>query len=43
MNSFDMYFGISAGAVVTGVIAMGYSVDEFMAALAGVPGGRICP
>jgi len=42
-NGFDMYFGISAGAVVNGPIAMGYSVDEFMAAIAGHPGGRIAP
>lgn len=43
VNDFDMYFGISAGAVVTSVIANGFSVDEFMAALAGVEGGRIPP
>jgi NTE family protein len=43
VNGFDMYFGISAGAVVTGPIAVGYSVDEYMAAIAGVPGGRIPP
>ncbi len=43
VNSFDMYFGISAGAVVSGPIAVGYSVDEYMAAVAGVPGGRIAP
>ena len=43
VNDFDMYFGISAGAVVTGPISVGYSVDEFMAAVAGVPGGRIEP
>ncbi len=41
VNGFDMYFGISAGAVVSGPIAVGYSVDEYMAAIAGVPGGRI--
>lgn len=41
VNDFDMYFGISAGAVVTGFLANGYSVDECMAAIAGVPGGRV--
>ena len=41
LNTFDMYFGISAGAVVTSFLATGYSVDEIMAAIAGVPGGRI--
>jgi predicted acylesterase/phospholipase RssA len=43
VNGFDMYFGISAGAVVSGPIAVGYSVDEFMASIAGVRGGRIPP
>jgi predicted acylesterase/phospholipase RssA len=43
VNDFDMFFGISAGAVVSGPLAVGYSVDEFMAAVAGVPGGRIPP
>ena len=43
VNGFDMYFGISAGAVVSGPIAVGYSVDEFMAAVVGFPGGRIAP
>lgn len=41
VRAFDMYFGISAGAVVTGILSAGYSVDEFMAAVAGQPGGRI--
>ncbi len=41
LNAFDMYFGISAGAVVTSFLASGYSVDEIMAAIAGAPGGRI--
>ncbi len=41
VNNFDMYFGISAGAVVTSVLAAGYSIDEWMAAVAGYPGGRI--
>jgi predicted acylesterase/phospholipase RssA len=41
VHDFDMYFGISAGAVVTSLIANGYSTDEVMAALAGVDGGRI--
>jgi predicted acylesterase/phospholipase RssA len=43
VNDFDLFFGISAGAVVTGPLAVGYSVDEFIAAIAGVPGGRIPP
>src|SRR5690606_30907287 len=43
VNQFDLYFGISAGAVVSSVINAGYSVDEFMAAIAGRPGGRIAP
>ena len=43
LNHFDMYFGISAGAVVMSMIANGFSADEFMAALAGVEGGRIPP
>lgn len=40
---FDMYFGISAGAVVASILAAGYSVDELMAAIAGVEGGRMPP
>jgi NTE family protein len=43
VNTFDMYFGISAGAVVVGLLAVGYSVDEIMAALVGAEGGRIPP
>lgn len=43
VNTFDMYFGISAGAVVTGFLANGYSVDECMAAIAGHEGGRMPP
>jgi NTE family protein len=43
VNAFDMYFGISAGAVVAGILANGFSVDEFMAAIAGVEGGRMAP
>lgn len=39
----DMYFGISAGAVVTSILSAGYSVDELMAAIASHPGGRIPP
>jgi hypothetical protein len=35
LNAFDMYFGISAGAVLTGILANGYSIDEFMASIAG--------
>lgn len=43
VGGLDMYFGISAGAVVSGILSAGYSVDELMAAIAGVPGGRIPP
>lgn len=41
LSGVDMYFGISAGAVVSSTLAVGYSVDEFMAAVAGVPGTRM--
>ncbi|MCC6622252.1 MAG: patatin-like phospholipase family protein [Deltaproteobacteria bacterium] len=43
VNDFDLYFGISAGAVVTAPLAVGYSVAEVMAAIAGAPGGRLPP
>ena len=43
MNDFDMYFGISAGAVVNALIATGFAVEEVMAAIAGYKGGRIPP
>ncbi|HSN81637.1 MAG TPA: patatin-like phospholipase family protein [Polyangiales bacterium] len=43
VNDFDMMFGISAGAVVTSLLAVGYTTDELMAAIAGVPGGRVPP
>jgi len=43
VGQFDMYFGISAGAVACGPLAVGYSVDEYMAAIAGVEGGRMPP
>jgi predicted acylesterase/phospholipase RssA len=43
VNQFDMFFGISAGAVVTSLLAVGYSISEMMAAIAGHPGGRIPP
>lgn len=42
VNTFDMYFGISAGAVVSSFLAVGYSVDELMAAILGLP-GRLQP
>ena len=35
LNRFDMLFGISAGGVVSSALAVGYSVDEFMASVAG--------
>lgn len=41
LQNFDMIFGISAGAVVGSTLAAGYSVDEFMAAIAGVEGSRM--
>ena len=41
LNAFDMYFGISAGAVLSGILANGYSIDEFMAAIAGHPSERV--
>jgi NTE family protein len=43
VNDFDMMFGISAGAVVTSLLSVGYTPDELMAAIAGVPGGRVPP
>jgi len=43
VNDFDMMFGISAGAVVTSLLSVGYTPDEIMAAIANVPGGRVPP
>lgn len=43
LNAFDLYFGISAGAVLTGILANGYSIDEFMASIAGLGCERIPP
>jgi len=43
VNDFDMMFGISAGAVVTSLLSVGYTPDELMASIAGAPGGRIPP
>lgn len=43
LNAFDLYFGISAGGVVSGLVANGFAVTEFMSAIAGVEGGRIPP
>lgn len=43
LQEFDMFYGISAGAIVTGLLAQGYSVEEIMAAIAGHKGGRIKP
>lgn len=43
VNSFDQYYGISAGAVVAGFLANGYSVTEVMGGLAGEPGGGRLP
>lgn len=41
VNQLDMFFGISAGAVVTSMLVQGYSPDEIMAAIAGHGGGRV--
>ena len=43
VNDFDMMFGISAGAVVTSLLSVGYTPDELLAAIAGAPGGRVPP
>ncbi len=43
LQEFDMFYGISAGAIVTGLLAQGYSVEEIMAAIAGNKSGRIKP
>ncbi len=43
IRAFDMFFGISAGAVVTSILSAGYTVEELMAAIAHHPGGRIPP
>jgi len=43
LNEFDLYFGISAGSVLVGMLANGFTVSEFMAAIAGHTGGRIPP
>jgi predicted acylesterase/phospholipase RssA len=43
VNDFDMMFGISAGAVVTSLLSVGYTPDELMAGIAGVRGGRVPP
>lgn len=43
LNEFDLYFGISAGGVVSGMLANGFTVTEFMAAIAGAEGGRLAP
>ena len=43
LHDFDMYFGISAGAVVLGLVSVGYSPAEIMASIAGHEGGRIPP
>ncbi len=43
VNDFNMMFGISAGAVVTSLLSVGYTPDELIAGIAGVPGGRVPP
>ncbi len=42
-NDFDMYFGISAGAVVTSVLASGYRVLDLMGSIAGEAVGELPP
>ncbi len=36
VGDFDMYFGISAGAIVTGLLANGYAIDDMIANVSGV-------
>ncbi len=43
LNALDLYFGISAGGVATSMLANGYSITEFMGAIAGEKGGRLPP
>lgn len=43
LSSFDMYFGISAGSVVSSILANGYTIDEFMASIAGTPKKGVPP
>ena len=43
VNDFDMMFGISAGAVVTSLLSVGYTPDELIAGIAGAAGGRVPP
>ncbi|MCZ7650431.1 MAG: patatin-like phospholipase family protein [Thermoanaerobaculia bacterium] len=43
LNRLDLYFGISAGSVLSGMLANGFSVTEFMAAVSGEGEGRIEP
>jgi predicted acylesterase/phospholipase RssA len=41
LNQFDAYYGISAGGVVTGMLANGYTIGEFMASIAGTETERL--
>lgn len=43
LNRFDLYFGISAGGVLCGMLVNGFSITDFMAGVAGVKGGAIPP
>lgn len=43
LNEMDMYFGISAGAVVGSMLAVGYSIDDAMAAISGESETRLPP
>lgn len=41
VNGFDEYYGISAGAIVAGFLANGFSPDELMAGVLGRDVGRV--
>ena len=41
VGAFDDYYGISAGAIVNGFLANGFTIDELFAAVAGHDGGRL--
>jgi len=43
LSNLDLYFGISAGAVVNSGLASGFSVEEIMAAIDGRDEGRVSP
>ncbi|MFT7579494.1 MAG: NTE family protein [Myxococcota bacterium] len=41
IHDLDLYFGVSAGAVVNGIVAAGYVPEELMGAILGHTGGRV--